>query len=137
MRTDSHGFTPLEAAVLEKLVAGNHPILEGLRKQLLSASARDREMTGAGFYLDISMTTEAPPVRAPRFRINDVAADLENAPLGAVFNVLIKDGFLSLLEGAAIDDSWPDDPGSFRVMYFGGDQRTETFAKLDSLASEA
>lgn len=49
-----------ERAVLEKLLAGDHPVLTALRAQAQAARLTSREYTGAGFFLTFDVPTSAP-----------------------------------------------------------------------------
>ena len=48
-----------EQAALEKLLAGEHPILAGLRVQAEEARVASRELTGSGFRLELADTLDA------------------------------------------------------------------------------
>jgi hypothetical protein len=129
MATDKRGFSELEAAVLAKLLAGDHPLLKHLRTQLDSATAAGRQMTGVGFFLDIGYAGEPAPVRLPGFRIHDVMANAGTEPVAA-FNVLVEGGRLTQLEGVAFGDRWPDDLGTDELSYIHGDERGPTVREL-------
>ncbi len=44
---------PLERAVVDMLLAGDHPLLRSLRHQYEDATVRGRTFTGVGFWLDL------------------------------------------------------------------------------------
>lgn len=50
---------PLEAAVLQKLLDGDHPVLDALRQQLPDLAVKERKYTGVGFllYVDDGLIT--------------------------------------------------------------------------------
>jgi len=54
------GLTKLEQAVLEKLLAGDHPTLAVLRVQVERARVVERRETGVGFLCDFEVDASAP-----------------------------------------------------------------------------
>jgi len=56
------GLNALEQAVLEKLLAGDHPKLRTLREQCRHARLESRELTGVGFYCNFEVDDNAPTV---------------------------------------------------------------------------
>lgn len=56
-----------EQAVLEKLLAGNHPALAVLRAQAQAARLASREYTGAGFFLSFDIPPHAPTLAMQDF----------------------------------------------------------------------
>jgi len=115
-------LTELERAVLAKLLAGEHPLLAQLRKQLPNCRASRRELTGHGFYtdLDVGDTPEAADVKVI---VNDVVADIEGMPDGAGFVLFVEHGRLSLLEGYGYDDPWPSTITGCTLNYRTGGDR--------------
>lgn len=75
------GLTPLEDAVLERLLAGEHPVLALLRGQLKEAEVVSRDLTGAGFFTSLRVPASCPPatVKCPRIVFGDVHATIEFA----------------------------------------------------------
>ncbi len=55
-------LTELEQAVLDKLLAGNHPALAALRSQAVEGRVTRREYTGVGFFCDIDVPPTVPLV---------------------------------------------------------------------------
>lgn len=108
---------PLEAAVLDKLLSGEHPVLTALRAQLGGATVKRRERTGMGFFTEFALAPDAvaAPVRALRF--GDVQATVTGLEHGAGFVLFVDDGLLRLLEGYSYSEPWPDKIGKFSVSY--------------------
>ena len=115
-------LTALEHSVLVKLLDGEHPILDQLRKQLPACSVRRRESTGAGFYtyLDVG---DAPTVDSVNVRFGDVIADIEGMNHGAGFVLYVEHGSLHMLEGYGYDDPWPSAITFFTLRYATGSDR--------------
>jgi len=122
------GFNDLEHAVLNKLLAGDHPVLEVLRQQFTQARLAKRVQTGKGFYCEIEVDADAPKVRTD-FHLSDVDGDIEGLSHGAGFVLFVRDGCLSMLEGYAYDEPWPDTIRKFSLEY-GEPERLAELSKL-------
>jgi len=115
-------FTELERAVLAKLLAGEHPLLNQLRSQLRSCRIVRREMTGHGFYTHFSVG-DAPAPLDVKVSFGDVVAEIDGMPDGAGFELYVEHGQLSMLEGYGYDDPWPRSVTGFALRYATGDER--------------
>jgi len=115
-------LTELERAVLEKLLAGEHPLLDVLRLQLAKCRVTKREMTGHGFFADLDVG-DMQAAGDVKVRFGDVAAEIEGMPDGAGFVVFIEHGRLSMLEGYGYDDPWPSTITGYTLKYSAGEQR--------------
>lgn len=108
----------LERRALERLLAGEHPALERLRRQLTEAEAAVRQPTGDGF-----VTRLAVPDRLPRlgsgkpFQILDVYGEIAGVGSEASFILFVEDGALARLECQTLDDAWPQQPRLERLFY--------------------
>lgn len=108
----------LEHRALQRLLAGGHPVLERLRRQLTEAEAAGRQPTGDGF-----VTRLAVPGRVPRlgsgkpFQILDVYGEIAGLGSEASFILFVEDGALSRLECQTLDDAWPERPRLQRLFY--------------------
>lgn len=122
------GLNALEQGVLEKLLAGDHPMLATLRRQFGQARLAKREYTGVGFYCDFEVESNAPKV-AGDFHIGDVHAELEGLAHGAGFVLFIRGGRLRMLEGFTYDEPWPEQIGDFSLRYTDPARKAE-LAKL-------
>jgi hypothetical protein len=128
----NRGFSPLESAVMDKLVAGSHPVLVALRQQYETSSVANRRMTGVGFFVDLAMSAETPSVAAlGTLHLTDVIADLDGLEHGAGFVLHIFDGRLHQLEGYSYDELWPDIVGGFAVSYLHGAERPTEVAAIN------
>lgn len=118
-------LTKLECAVLEKLLTGDHPLLEQLREQLPACHVSHRELTGAGFYtyLHVGHTSVTDKTTV---RFGDVLAEIQGMSNGAGFVLYVEHGRLSLLEGYGYDDPWPSLVTAFKLRYTTGEQRDWT-----------
>lgn len=111
-------ISPLESAVLEKLLFGEDPTLSILRAQTRCAHVASRQFTGAGFYLVFGLPEDAPKVAGePNFEIGDVHAKLEGLQHGAGFVLFIKNGRLDMLEGYSYDEPWPTQTRGIELFY--------------------
>lgn len=122
------GLNHLEHAVIDKLLAGDHPVLATLRRQAEHARVAKRENTGVGFFCDFEVNSDAPTI--PRdFQIGDVHAEMEGLAHGAGFVLFVRGGRLSMLEGFSYDESWPNHVGAFSLRYSNPERESE-LAKL-------
>ena len=116
MKTES--LAPLEAAVLEKLLAGDHRILAALRAQLRDITVTSREISEAGFFTEFSTGAALPaPVATNKLRLGDVEATLTGLQSGAGFILYIDSGRLSVLEGFTYEEVWPNTIEEFSLRY--------------------
>jgi len=112
------GLTEFEQAVLEKLLAGDHPVLAELRAQAQSAQLASREYTGSGFFLSFNVTRDAArPASEGDFYFGDVNAVVEGLQDGAGFVVFVRDGYLATLEGYSYEEPWPKEIRRFELAY--------------------
>jgi hypothetical protein len=109
----------LEAAVLDMLLAGTHPVLGVLRRQLAGARVRSREFSGAGFFVefDVPSDLEAASTKENRIHFGDVVAKLPELKHGAGFVLFVRDGRLEMLEGYSYDEPWPERVSGFELAY--------------------
>jgi hypothetical protein len=112
-------LTPLEAAVLDMLLAGDDTHLAILREQRRLLRVTDREYSGVGFFTDLAIAPDAPRLPgAPMLRFGDVIADIEGLVHGAGFVLFVDDGLITMLEGHLWGDArWPDEITKFTVRY--------------------
>jgi hypothetical protein len=107
----------LIADVLPQLLVGPHPALGALREQLRGARVMEVEMTGVGFYTDISVFPNAPLAEPPRFAGGHADIQLSGARHGAGCLVFVRDDRLAVFEEYTYDDTWAVDA---QVEGFGG-----------------
>lgn len=112
-------LTKLERAVLDKLLAGDHPVLATLRAQVAVCTVISRELTGVGFFSSLMVPPAAPraPVRGRAPPFGDVKANFRAVQHGAGFLLYVEDGALAMLEGYTFDEAWPVDTDEFSLQY--------------------
>jgi hypothetical protein len=111
------GLTPLEQAVVDKLLAGEHPVLQVLKKQADQSRVSHREFTGVGFWTDFDVPDAAPAAQRRNFTVGDVQATIEGLAHGAGFQLLVRGSRISQLEGFTYDEPWPPEIGAFELTY--------------------
>jgi hypothetical protein len=112
------GLNSFEQPVLDKLIAGAHPVLAVLRKQAEMARVSSREYTGAGFYCNFDVPPSAPLLPMPgNFHISDVSAVVDGLQRGAGFVLFVRDRRISFLEGYSYDEPWPKRIRAFELAY--------------------
>lgn len=110
----------LEAAVLDKLLAGEEPELACLREQRRRLHVTKREYTGVGFFTEFGHPADAVQLPTSKsIRFGDVLAEMEGLKHGAGFLLYIDNGMITMLEGYShASESWPDKGGAFEVRYW-------------------
>ncbi len=94
-------------AVLPRLLDGRHPALAALREQLLRATIESVELTGAGFFADLIVPTDAPLADPPNLVGGDAELSISELPHGAGCVLFVENGRLSCLEGFTFgDEEW-------------------------------
>ena len=109
-------LTALERAVLDKLLAGEFPVLDILRRQIQTGQVIEHRMTGVGFFTKFGLPAGAPRTQGT-FQFGDVLATVEGLPHGAGFVLWVQDGVLDLLEGYTFDEPWPQATDRFALEY--------------------
>lgn len=124
---------PLEKAVLQKLLEGDHPVLTALRHQMSELSVKTRERTGAGFFTEFSMPRTAHParMRSVKASFGDVEATISGLKHGSGFVLYIENGLLHMLEGYSYEEPWPEQVLDFSVRHSNPD-RADVLARLNA-----
>lgn len=124
---------PLELAVLELVLVGDHPVLVTLRSQLEGIEVRKRELTGVGFVTELIVAKQTNKLPSgTRLRFGDVEGTIPGLTHGAGFLVFVDDGVLTLLEGYSYSESWPSNISGFALRY-SEPTRNKLFAYLDGV----
>ncbi len=111
-------LTDIERAVLDMLLAGDHPALATLRQQLATSDIRSRDYTGVGFFTEFSVPQTAPLLEGPQnFRLSDVSATLSGVEHGAGFILFVQEGRIDFLECFTYDGQWPENPKLLEAFY--------------------
>lgn len=111
------GLTGIEQAVLDMLLAGDHPALVPVRSQAKRSNVSRREYTGVGFWTFFDVPEDAPLAMPRNFVLSDVALTVAGLEHGAGFWLQIRNGRLEMLEGFTYDEPWPDEIGVFTLAY--------------------
>jgi hypothetical protein len=94
-----------------------------LRKQLAVATAKERTITGAGFFTDFSIQENVARINPRKpFMLKDVGVEINGVPNAGAFLLLVKDGVIDQLEGYTLAlDKWAPTRarGSFPPASFG------------------
>jgi hypothetical protein len=114
----SADLTPLEAAVLDKLLAKAGEPFDTIRQQLAHASVSSRKFTGVGFFTHFAIPPEAPVGRDLRStELRGIGAKIPGVQDGAGFLLFIRDGVISFLEGYTYGNAvWPDPITEFTLF---------------------
>jgi hypothetical protein len=110
-------YLPLEKAVMQKLLDGDHPILVALRNQVVAAKIKDRQFTGVGFFLHFEIDPKLALPGNLNLEIGDVMGTLPGVEHGSGYILFIREGVLSMLEGFTYDDPWPESISDFHLGY--------------------
>jgi hypothetical protein len=129
-------LSPLEVAVTEKLIAGDHPILAALREQLKLVTDVVWEFTGVGFFTNIRLPATCAAVDAWNLHLGDVEAASPALRHGAGFVLHVRGGLIVQLEGFTYDEPWPDDLGAVTLSYHS-DDRSRTLQDLDDAIAQS
>ncbi|MFK8001053.1 MAG: hypothetical protein AB8H86_15765 [Polyangiales bacterium] len=127
---ESLELTVLEAAVLDKLLTDEHPVLIGLREQLATAHVKSREVSGVGFFTEFEWPRGVDPVLAApaSIRFGDLHAEFEGLQHGAGFILFVDEGVATMLEGYTYIGAWPKDEVLVSLEYVSSPRN---FAELE------
>ncbi len=116
-------LSPIEEAVLKKLLDGDLLLLVQLRRQIEICRVVKRELTGFGFYTTLIVPDSIPRASGVNIKFGDVVGEIPGLTSGAGFLIYLKDGVLDMLEGYSYDEPWPSSIKSFRLKYMSGVER--------------
>lgn len=116
-------LTPLERAVLEKILDGDLSFLFQLRQQLAESTVAKRELTGFGFYTTIAVPENLTRRAGHSVKFGDVIAEIPGLSGGAGFLLYIENGILDVLEGYSYDEPWPTSTEGFTLRFLKGEER--------------
>jgi len=110
-------LTPLEKAVLERMLDKPGEPFETLRRQLPFAAVSKREFTGVGFFTEFAPSNDAPvTANLADMTLGDVGAELPGLEHGAGFVLFVRSGAMHMLEGYTYDETWPESTNGFRLF---------------------
>jgi hypothetical protein len=107
---------PIEREIL-RITALEYPAsAEAIVRQLASARVVNFENSGAGFFSDLEVAAETPPIqdRSPLEGAHGNVLGLEH---GMAFIVFLKNGRLSMIEGYCNGDVSTDDLDFSKVVF--------------------
>jgi hypothetical protein len=113
-----------ERALLGALLEGDDPLLAALRFQFSRAALTSRELTGSGFFLELAVPAEVPPVVPANFVLDDVEFSLPRLENGGAANLFVRGGRLALLEAYSHTGGWPASTSGFTIRYLDGAARS-------------
>jgi hypothetical protein len=100
-----HRFTPLERAILEAICERNPSDRAALDAQLSSAIVRNRENTGAGFFIYLDVNRDASARITGDQKRSGPEANVAGLQRGMGFILWFDDGYASSLEGYSYEES--------------------------------
>ncbi len=112
----------LEEKVMGLLFAGDYPALKVLREQWKSSVIKEVQLTGVGFFINYEIPDDCPRISGS-LTLSDVTADIKGVKNGVGFILFVKDGVLTMLEGATYDDPWPEKIEIQKIYYVGDQER--------------
>jgi len=96
----------LESVVMARFLSGETPVTPALRAQYAVASVTVRHFSGVGFFTEYSVPDNTPPIEPPNLEMASDAILTTGTTVG--FELFVRDGKLSMLEGFTYDQPWPD-----------------------------
>jgi hypothetical protein len=85
-------------SLTSRLLSGTHPAHSVLRDQYSRARIRNVELTGAGFFANFEVPTDAPVVEPARLMGGDVHIEVDGLAGGAGSLLCVSEGRLAFLE---------------------------------------
>lgn len=115
-------LTPLERRVMDMMLAGDHPVLNLLKRQLGSSHVLERTYTGVGFFTKFYVPPEMPRIKAGRVVIDDVCGEIPDyygpgRSWVCHFLLFVEGGVIDTLEGATPEDEWTNDESRIVLSY--------------------
>ena len=108
-----------EKQVMSALLAGDDPVLAGLREQYAAATIRGRERTATGFVTRFDIPAEAPAVDRKLLHLDDLQVELQGTKAPADTSVHVHNGKLRSLECFVYDGTFPDEPVIQSAWFYG------------------
>jgi hypothetical protein len=103
-------FTEFEQTLLNKFLAGNHPVLATLREQFDTAIVTDRGYSPVGVNTILAVGSQAPRTSPRSFDLTDIAFQFEGAENPGHAVLMVRDGALYELMVYNWTDVWPSRP---------------------------
>lgn len=109
----------LERLLVTALLAGDDPLLEGLRTQFAAATVRGREQTGSGFVTQFDVPQELRVVAPELLHLDDLQIALAGAETPAEASLTIQNGVIRSLECNVYAGVFPASPAITAAWYYG------------------
>jgi hypothetical protein len=109
--------TAFERRLLSLFLAGDHAVLELLRRQAASVSVASRDHTGVGVFVYFQVPDTVPTVQPREMVFGDVNVELANAQPGVAALLFIEAGRLRCLELVTASGPWPAEPIVAKLGY--------------------
>lgn len=120
-------LTKYEQMCLEKLLAGEDPVLNLLREQSKKILSVTREHTGVGEYLHFSMPDDVDPIPGnPSITFGDLEVECEDEGINGGVILQVRQGLITTMESFSYDETWPQKVGRFSLKYMSGETRDLT-----------
>lgn len=113
----------LERLLMTALLAGDHPLLETLRRQYDVAGVRGREISAAGFVTRFDVPPDAPRIDRKLLHLDDLQIELEGAASPADCSLHVHQGRIRSLECFVYDGVFPTAPAVTAAWYYGTERQ--------------
>lgn len=119
-------LTDFERTLLDAYLVGDFPIFADLRTQLGAISAKKREYTPVGFFVEFEGVHSESKLGGFDCQMGDVNVILPSLKLGMGTVLFIAKGRMELLEGFTFGEHWTGSTEGFSLAYRDGSpQRNE------------
>lgn len=113
----SLNLSPLESAVIDRLLRGASSELDKLRGQVRAASITDRSYTDSGVIVSFDVPRHLRLPVENWLQIGDVEAAIEGVSQPARFVLYVSEGLIQSLEGYVSTGTWPRETSRFTLRY--------------------
>ena len=107
----------LEESVMALLLSGDEPALVALRTQYQIAEVASIEFSGVGAFVNYRVPEPALITTPANFVLADIELELEQLEHSVSILLFVRDGKLSMLEFATIDEPWPEELSIRKLGY--------------------
>ena len=112
--------------VLERMLAGDHPVLAALRAQVAFADVRSSETSEYGMLIDLWVADDAGQLDVDhRFALDDLFGRIEGVEGEVGFQLHVVRGRLKTIEAWVASPGWPTDPVLVESWYVAHDPDPE------------
>lgn len=112
--------------ILERMLAGDHPVLAELRAQVPAAEVRTAEASEYGTLIDLWVADDAGQLDvAHRFALDDLFGKVEGVEGEVGFQLHVVRGRLKTIEAWVASPGWPAEPTLNESWYVAYDEDPE------------